>query len=129
MIYFQVSDYLNATRVALQDLISPFRYTDDMVVQALNAAMFEISRIRPDIFLDLKYQQKLRKGDIGEGIPNVFVSTRTTDMVPIPSKYRLPVQWYMEGLLQLTDVTDTQDQRAQAFLAKFQQQMMSLSAA
>jgi hypothetical protein len=129
MIYFQVSDYLSATRFALQDLISPYRYTDDNIVQALNAAMYEISRIRPDLFLDLKYQQPLRRGDTGEGIPSLFVSTRTTDMVPIPSKYRLPVQWYMEGLLQLTDVTDTQDQRAQAFLAKFQQQLMTLSAA
>jgi hypothetical protein len=129
MIYFQVVDFINAARTALQDLISPYRYTDDMIVQALNSAMYEISRIRPDIFLDLKYQRPLRKGDISDGIPNIFVSTRTTDMVPIPSKYRLPVQWYMEGLLQLTDVTDTQDQRAQAFLAKFQQQLMTLSAA
>jgi hypothetical protein len=129
MMYFQVSDYLSATRTALQDLIAPNRYTDDMVVNALNAAMFEISRIRPDIFLDLKYQQPLRKGDINEGAPSMFVATRPNDMVPIPAKYRQPVQWYMEGLLQLTDVTDTQDQRAQAFLAKFQQQLMTLSAA
>jgi hypothetical protein len=129
MMYFRVSDYLNATRTALQDLIAPYRYTDDRIVDALNAAMFEISRIRPDIFLDLKYQQPLKKGDTNEGAPNMFMSTRLTDAVPIPAKYRLPIQWYMEGVLQLTDVTDTQDQRAQAFIAKFQTQLMSLSAA
>ena len=129
MMYFRVNDFLSATRTALQDLVAPNRYTDDMIVNSLNAAMFEISRIRPDILLDLKYQQPLKKGDIGEGAPNMFVSTRLNDAVPIPAKYRQPVQWYMEGLLQLTDVTDTQDQRAQAFLAKFQQQLMTLSAA
>ena len=119
----------STTRLALQDLIAPYRYTDDSIVGALNAAMFEISRIRPDMFLDLKYQQPIRKGDINAGIPALFVSTTQTDTVPIPSKYRQPVQWYMEGLLQLLDVTDTQDQRAQAFLAKFQQQLLSVSAA
>jgi hypothetical protein len=130
MHYFVVSDYMSATRIALQDLIGPpFRYTDDMIVDALNTAMDEISRIRPDLFLDLKYQTKLKKGDINEGAPGLFSASSETDIVPIPSKYRRPVQWYMEGLLQLTDVTDTQDQRAQAFLAKFQQQLMTLSAA
>ena len=124
-----VSDYVSTTRLALQDLIAPYRYTDDSIVGALNAAMFEISRIRPDLFLDLKYQRPIQKGDINAGIPALFVSTTQTDTVPIPSKYRQPVQWYMEGLLQLLDVTDTQDQRAQAFLAKFQQQLLSVSAA
>ena len=128
-IYFTVADYVNAARVALQDLIPPYRYPDDTIVNALNAAMFEMSRIRPDLFLDLKYQRSLRKGDLNEGVPGLFVATTQTDVVPVPSKYRQPVQWYIEGLAQLIDVTDTQDQRAQAFLTKFQQQLMSVSAA
>ena len=127
--YFKVSDYVSATRTALQDVIGPpYRYTDDNIVNALNSAMFEVSRIRPDIFLDLKYQQPLQQGDIDEGAPPLFISTRMSAMVPVPGKYRLPIQWYMEGILQFLDMADTQDGRAQAFVQKFQTQLTSLTA-
>jgi hypothetical protein len=129
MIYAPVKDYVAAVRYLLQDEIDPFRYTDDNVVMALNMAMFEISRVRPDMFLDMKYQQPLRQGDIGDGIPQWFSSTKQQQVVPIPSKYIMPVRWYMEGWLQTTDVADTTDQRAQAFLQKFQMQLMQVTTA
>ena len=128
MMYTKVQDYVSTVRYKLQDLIEPYRYTDDNIILALNTAMFEMSRIRPDMFLDFKYQQPLRRGDTSDGIPQWFVSTRQQQVVPIPSKYRMPVQWYMEGWLQFADVTDTTDQRAQAFLQKFQMQLMQVTA-
>jgi hypothetical protein len=129
MLYATVEEYIDAVRFLLQDMIEPYRYPDDKVVDALNMAMFEISRVRPDIFLDLKYQRPLRKGDINDGIPSWFSSASPNDIVPIPSKYIMPVRWYMEGWLQTTDVTDTTDQRAQAFITKFQMQLMQVSVA
>lgn len=128
--YFQVSDYLAAVRLMLQDLVGPpYRYSDDNIVAALNTAIGEISRVRPDIFLDTKYQQPLpRRGPLNDLVPGIFVSTRTTDVVAIPRTYYQPTLWYMEGLLQFYDVDDTQDIRAQSFHQKFLGALMTLAA-
>jgi hypothetical protein len=140
--YTNVTQFVVASRSLLQDLISPYRYTDGEVVFALNQAIGAINRIRPDIFLDLKYQRPLRKSDVDDGLPGVYTTTDiaflsdnvTYDgangtMVPIPSKYFEPTLWFITGWLQLFDVADTQDQRSQAFLAKFNQHLMMLGAA
>jgi hypothetical protein len=136
--YATVTAYVVGARNQLQDLVAPYRYTDDLIVGALNQAMVEVSRIRPDIFLDLKYNQSLKKGDLGDGMPAVYTTASDMDagydttkgtVVPIPGKYIEPVRWYVAGFLQLYDVTDTQDQRAQAFLQKFNTQMLTLTAA
>ena len=125
--YFQLQAYVDDVRGLLQDLVLPYRYEDVLIAGAVVTALLEASRIRPDIFLDLKYQQPFKQGDLGDGVPSAFM--RLTDVVPIPAKYTMPIEWYAYGMVQLYDVTDTQDQRAQAFLSKFQQQLMTLSAA
>ncbi len=141
--YLTVTAYVVAARNQLQDLIGPpYRYADETVIDALNHAMTEMGRIRPDIFLDLKYQHPIKRGDMDEGLPSpyavsdiAFESDGVTYIpsegspVPVPSKYVTPVNWFVAGWLQFYDVTDTQDQRAQAFLQKFQVQLMNLSAA
>jgi hypothetical protein len=141
-VYSPLGSYVYATRLRLQDLVSPFRYTDQEVIAAFNNAISDAQRIRPDIFLDLKYQSPLRKGDIGDGFPTAYYTTNdiayqtdgvTVDptkgsLIPLPSKYTEPVVWYMAGQLQLYDVSDTQDQRAQAFFTKFQQELLGLGA-
>lgn len=136
--YSNVTGYVYQTRTELQDLVEPYRYIDDQIVDALNSAMLETGRIRPDIFLDLKYQNPLRKGDLDEGQPPIYsivdvgylsdgitydMSKGTT--VPIPSKYIMPVIWFMSGWLQKYDMEDTQDQRAMAFLMKFEKSLLS----
>jgi len=128
VIYLQVSDYIMAVRTSLQDLVSPYRYPDDQIVTALNACMFEMSRMRADIFMDLKYQRPLNKGDLSFPIPPVFSASRVSDYVPVPSNYAVPVEWYMEGFIQFSDVTDVSDQRAQAYVQKFQQMMLGVAA-
>jgi hypothetical protein len=139
--YVDVTHYVYMARLDLQDLILPYRYADTTVIRALNRAVAELSRLRPDILLDLKYQNPLGKGDIGDGIPGQYKTSDigfdsagnyvegTGTMVPIPSKYISAVEWFMPGWLQFFDVTDTQDQRAQGFLAKFQQHLILLNAA
>jgi hypothetical protein len=140
-LYATVGAYVYATRTRLQDLIYPYRYTDNQVVAALNNAVSDTQRIRPDILLDLKYQHPLTKGDIGDGFPATYYSLNDIvyladgvtvnpvagTYVPIPSKYNDSMIWCMAGHLQLYDVNDTQDQRANAFLQKFQQQLLSVS--
>ena len=41
---------------------------------ALNIGLGEMGRIRPDMFLDLKYQRPLRKGDTDDGTPPRYTS-------------------------------------------------------
>lgn len=124
-----LNDYVNRTRSSLQDLIPPYRYADQDIFDALNFVLFEIQRIRPDMFLDLKYQQP-QQGSTDDFAPQIFMTRQNYNIkVPIPSKYFSPLIWYISGYLQLYDVTDTQDQRAQAFLMKFQQHLLSVSAA
>lgn len=128
--YFPVTQYIGDVRSFLQDLIGPpYRYSDDNICTALNDAVGEISRIRPDIFLDPKYQLPLpRQSPLSDMVPGLFVSTSETDIVPIPRSYYQPVIWYMSGLLQWWDTDDTQDVRAQSFHAKFLGALLSMAA-
>jgi hypothetical protein len=130
MMYYQpVSAYLTAARSTLQDLVAPYRYADTDIYFALNTILGELTRIRPDLFLDLKYMAPLQKGDLGDGLPPQYVSPTDDDtLVPVPSKYFNPVIWGLSGWLQLYDVTDTQDQRAGAFLMKFSSHFLTLTA-
>lgn len=120
----------------MQDKIQPYRYGDDQIVDALNVALQEIQRIRPDIFLDLKYQQRIQSNDLDDGFISSYYSVSDIafdssnnyvvsggTLVPIPSRFNDPVIWYMGAHLQLLDVEDTQDQRAVAFLAKVMQRL------
>lgn len=139
--YTTATSYVAAARQQLQDLVAPYRYADGQIIGALNTALAEMGRIRPDIFLDLKYQQRLAKGDYEDGMPGAFsladivvnsdgsYNTGEGTLVPVPVKYIIPVHWFIAGWLQLFDVTDTQDQRGQAFMQKFQTQLATLSVA
>jgi hypothetical protein len=104
MMYYQpVSAYLSAVRSTLQDLVAPYRYADTDIYMALNLILGELTRIRPDLFLDLKYMAPLQKGDLGDGLPPQYVSpTDDATMVPVPSKYFNPVIWGMSGCCSFT---------------------------
>lgn len=138
-IYNTVTSYVSSIRNRLQDLIGPpYRYSDEQIVDALNIALEETQRIRPDIFLDLKYQGPLSTGDLDDGFIPLYYTTadirinsdgsydvKNGTVVPIPSKYNDPIIWYMGGHLQFFDVEDTQDQRAVAFKTVFMQRLVS----
>jgi hypothetical protein len=139
--YRTVTLYVAMARLNLQDLVAPYRYPDTSLLLALNVGLSELGRIRRDIYLDLKYQNPLRKGDIDDGQPPTYGTTDivlNTDgsyntsagtLVPVPGVYASAIDWFMNGWIQFTDVTDTQDARAQGFMAKFQAHLTTLSAA
>jgi hypothetical protein len=139
--YRTVAGYLVIARLNLQDAVAPYRYPDTTLLTALNIGLSEMGRIRPDILLDLKYQSPLRKGDTDDGNPQPYVladvainsdgsyDTAHGTLVPVPSKYASTLDWFINGWSQFLDVTDTQDQRAQGFIAKFQAHLTTLSAA
>jgi hypothetical protein len=124
-----VSDYIADTRTLLQDTVPPYRYPDVDLVEALNMAMFEASRLRPDLFLDTKYQTNfVRVQPIGTNAPGLFSVANESAAVPLPPAYKMPFVYFMVGQAQLRDTEDTQDKRAGAFLEKFIAQLISLPA-
>lgn len=139
--YRTVSEYMAVARLGLQDAVLPYRYPDTTLLFALNIGLAEMGRVRPDMFLDLKYQRPLRKGDIDDGNPPNYTSADVATNsdgsynitsgtpVPVPSKYMSALDWFVNGWSQFLDVTDTQDARAQAFVVKFQSHLTTLSAA
>jgi hypothetical protein len=139
--YRTVTDYMAIARLGLQDAVSPYRYPDTTLLSALNIGMGEMSRVRPDVFLDLKYQQPLGRGDTDDGNPPLYTTADVATnpdgsyslgkgtLVPVPSKYVSALDWFINGWAQFLDVTDTQDARAQGFLAKFQSHLTTLTAA
>ena len=46
-----VADYINDARTLLQDMIPEYRYDDPSLLRALNVALLETRRIRPDLFV------------------------------------------------------------------------------
>jgi hypothetical protein len=139
--YRTVTDYLGVARLGLQDAVSPYRYPDTTLLLALNIGLSEMGRVRPDIFLDLKYQRPLRKGDTDDANPPQYTTADVATnpdgtyilgkgtLVPVPNKYMSSLDWFINGWSQFLDVTDTQDARAQGFMAKFQSHLTTLTAA
>lgn len=126
--YLQSGYYYQALRLLLQDLVEPYRYDDTTLTFCLNSGIREFTRLRPDIFLDPKYQQPLRKGDLGKGSEGVkFDPLKLNTVIPVPEQYQQALLLYANGLAQFLDVADTQDQRAAAFLQKAQTILLTVA--
>lgn len=110
-----VAEYLTRARVLLQDQIVPYRYSDDELVEALNLAILEARRIRPDLFLSL------------DALPE-YSSGATSTLVTIDQMYRSAFLYYMVGHAQLRDEEDTSDSRAAVFMNKFIAQLSTVQA-
>lgn len=104
-----VADFIAKARTLLQDQIAPYRYSDQTLVDSLNEGIQESRRLRPDMWTGLKRSDSLPSYD-----PN-----SPTASVALDDRYRMAFVYYMTGMAQLSDQEDTQDQRALAFLGKF----------
>ena len=51
-----VGDYIADARVVLQDTIQSYRYADDQLVTALNLAFLDGKRLRPDLFINGRWE-------------------------------------------------------------------------
>lgn len=106
-----VTDYVRETRVLLQDLVAPYRYSDAELVSALNLGILAARAKRADLFL-------------GRTTPSFAVNDATP--VTMDEQYRLPFVYFMVGHAQLRDEEDTQDSRAAAFLTKFTAMLLTV---
>lgn len=123
-----VADYVTEARTLLQDKVQPFRYPDLDLVDALNMAMLEASKLRPDLLIDLKYQNRVLRVQktIAPEVAQYLIADAT--VVQWPSQYKMPVLYYIIGMAQLRDTEDVEDKRAAAFLSKFIAQLLTLGA-
>lgn len=110
-----VQDYLDRSRVLLQDTVVPYRYSDEELVGNLNEAMMLARMKRPDLFLT-----SLRS-DVTE-----YSTASLATSVVMDQQYKLAFVLYMVGFAQLRDEEGTQDQRALALTDKFTQQLMTV---
>lgn len=124
-----VANYVADARTLLQDTVQPYRYPDADLVEALNMAWLEASRLRPDLVLDAKYQGFLprRQPAPTNDAPSFSVADMTVS-AQVPQPYRQTFLYFIVGEAQLRDTEDTQDSRASAFMSKFIQQLLSITA-
>lgn len=109
-----VADYIGRCRIQLQDLIEPYRFSDDDLVDYLNEAMMVARRVRPDLFV----------GRFRLSFPD-YSAGAMTETVPVDAMYRPPFIHYISGMAQLEDQEDTEDARAVALTTKFSTQLVS----
>lgn len=112
-----VQDYLNRSRILLQDTVQPYRYTNAELAANLSQAVLEARRLRPD----------LMKPFFRTSLPDFDDAALSTD-VPIDPQYRMAFLYYIVGQAQLRDEETTQDARATVFLNKFVSQLLSIQA-
>jgi hypothetical protein len=101
-----VASFVDAARVLLQDRLEPFRYDTDSLVLALNLALSDARRLRPDFFLHYEDFEQ----------PPVSI---TDTWVEFPHFYKSALVYYMVGFAQLRDEEDSSDARAAALMQKF----------
>lgn len=109
-----IQDFIDYVRILLQDRLEPYRYSDDMMVLALDLAFMAASRTRPDMF-------------VSRPIPR-YVGKALDTPVDLEPQYREAFMFYMAGQVQLQDQEDTQDARATIFLNKFVSQLLTVAA-
>lgn len=108
-----VQDYVTEARNLLQDTVAPYRYEDAGILSALNFAILDGSRLRPDLFMGSATLQSF--------------SAVNTDVVNIDPMYRVAFLYYICGHAQLRDEEDTQDARANQFRSKFSAILLTLA--
>ncbi len=103
-----VQDYVDGARVLLLDQVEPFRYSNADLVTALNYAILEARRLRPDLL----------RAYLGAELPE-YSADDMGETVEVDQQYRVAFLYYVCGQAQLRDDENNQDSRASALMNKF----------
>ena len=102
-----VADYLTDVRVLLLDQTAPYRYDDASLLTALNIAILEGRRLRPDLFVFRHHDQ----------VPQFFANDTTE--FEMEAQFRLGFVYGTCAHALVRDQEDVQDQRSQSFMGAF----------
>lgn len=109
-----VAQLIADVRVLLLDKRQPYRYGDDELIVALNTALLEGRRLRPDLFVTRW----------GNNVP--FYGEVSGEEFCIEPQFRLAFVYGITAQALMRDDEDVQDQRANSFLAKFQDMLVGI---
>jgi hypothetical protein len=107
-----VAGYIADARVLLLDQIAPYRYTDDSLLVALNLALLDGRRLRPDLFV---YKW-------GTRVPSY--NAVTGQEVPIEGQFRKAFIYGLVSHALARDQEDVQDARSTLFLQTMEDILM-----
>ena len=115
-----ISELLSQVRYILQDTVATsYRYPDADLLAHFNSAIYELKRLRPDVWLGL----------YGEDLPMYSTAyDLTTTEIPFPSIFFQPVVLFVAGYAELRDDEFTVDNRAVGLVRSFSQQISAPSA-
>jgi len=106
-----VADLVDTVRVLLQDRIAPYRYETDQLVAALNIALQDARRIRPDIFLP------------SFTVPT-YSSANMSAVVVFPEFYKSALLYFMAGFAHMRDEEETMDTRIASYMLAFRSELL-----
>ncbi len=104
---FLISDLIIQVRELLQDNVVPYRYSDDRLYRTLNSAFTEAYRIRPDIFVTLKFQ-----------IP-FLTPSNSADTFQLDQQFYAAFVDFVTAMTEFSDDEWTVDARAMTLLKLF----------
>ena len=110
--FTSVGDMVDAACVLLQD-VDHDRYALPSVYAALNAALVEAKKYRPDFYRGLASTPQYSIGD-------------STAPINFPEEYRVALVRYIAGTIQLQDNEDVSDQRATVLLNTYTAKLLSM---
>ena len=109
---YTVGQIIDSARELLNDAdADSYRYTEDVMYQALNKAFTEARRARADLFLRT------------DGVVTRYDPALPTAVFPFGDQYVAPVVEYVAGYAELRDDEYTVDGRAIALLSAFTKAM------
>jgi hypothetical protein len=111
-------DYWAEARVLLQDSTSPVRYSNEELTSALQMALMEARKIRPDVFLGVN------PGELSVVDP----TAAGNQLSKIDVQYRVPLLYFMVGHCYMRDEEEGSDARAATYHQRFLGKMLSLAA-
>lgn len=106
------ADIIQQSRVLLQDLVVPYRYTNEELLVGANDAVMFIRKNRPDTFYG-KFNTAITVAQL-------------TDTVPLSPEYHMVIRNYVVAHAQLRDAEDSSSSKAATFLALFEKGIVLL---
>jgi hypothetical protein len=101
-----VANYVTEARTILQDATVPYRYSDADLKNALGLGIYEVRRLRPDLFL----------GHNTHTMPDITSATADGTTVTFDKMYRMVLVHFIVGHVTKRDEEEASEARAAAFL-------------
>lgn len=115
------SDIVTEARQLLQDTLSPYRYSDEILVNTLNRGLQTMARIRPDAFYD-----EFDTVTLDVTVPEITEANMATTDFDLPMQFYSPLIYFVVAWAEVIDDEFTNDGRASALLSAFKAELIGV---